>query len=998
VRLHRLEVTAFGPFPDPQVIDFDALTAAGLFLIHGQTGAGKTSILDAVCFALYGRVPGARGAVRNLRSDHAGPDRAPRVLLETTIRGRRFRITRSPAWERPKRRGSGSTTEPARVIMEEYERDGWTALTTRLDEAGDLVLRLLGMNIDQFCQVALLPQGEFATFLRAGAEERRKVLERLFATEVYTQVEKWLAERRAATRREADELRAHAESCADRIAEVAGTDRPRGTEDTGEPIEALPLWAAELTGQLVAIRQVAEASAERAAARAEAARHAAERGRALAERQRRHADAFRRQTVLAAQAAERAGMRTRLEEAARADRVLPLIEAALTRADRAETTRRRSAEARAAAADLVPSAAPDDVLAKAERARRDEIAGLGRLREDAVRERQRTAEAAALARRAEGLAARETQLATAVAELPVLVQQGRAELEAVRLRAAGRPGAEAAVQEARRRVEAARRRHTVEAALDEAEVAHRAAIDHAQELRDRAQTLRQAQLDGMAAALAAELKRGAPCAVCGSADHPAPARPRAEAPTAEQVEAAHAAYELAQDDRERRGLLLAQLRTERDGLLEVTEEPLAELAAGLEGAEAGLAACTADAGLAERLQRQLDAAEQELAEARAEREAVLAELAETRARSAELIAEATLLRERLDLARGPDPTLEARIRRLAGEAELLNVAAEAVRQAETAADELLAARAAAEQAAVRAGFADVPEARRSALDEHSLTRLRERLRAQEAEEAAVRELLADPELTAAAALPAPALPALESALAVAQDACTVASAAADRARQRCTRIAELRASLEERVTAWRPAARRHEVAARLAALTSGNPAVNRLSTRLSAYVLAARLEQVVAAANERLARMSSGRYALVHTADRAAGDTRRAAGGLGLRIVDSWTGQERDPVTLSGGESFLAALSLALGLADVVTAESAAGTEINTLFVDEGFGTLDEDTLDEVMEVLDALRDGGRAVGIVSHVAELRTRIPARLHVTKTRTGSTVVISGRTVR
>ncbi|WP_131732974.1 AAA family ATPase, partial [Actinomadura formosensis] len=205
------------------------------------------------------------------------------------------------------------------------------------------------------------------------------------------------------------------------------------------------------------------------------------------------------------------------------------------------------------------------------------------------------------------------------------------------------------------------------------------------------------------------------------------------------------------------------------------------------------------------------------------------------------------------------------------------------------------------------------------------------------------------------------------------------------------RLAELRGHLAAAVGAWRPAAGRHAVAERLAGLTSGKHAANRHAMSLSAYVLAARLEQVVAAANERLSRMSGGRYALVHTTDKAAGDRTKGAGGLGLRVADAWTGLERDPVTLSGGESFITSLSLALGLADVVTAE-AGGTEIGTLFVDEGFGTLDEETLDEVMDVLDGLRDGGRAVGIVSHVAELRARIPAQLRVTKNRAGSTATI------
>ncbi|WP_368662748.1 SbcC/MukB-like Walker B domain-containing protein [Kitasatospora sp. NA04385] len=156
--------------------------------------------------------------------------------------------------------------------------------------------------------------------------------------------------------------------------------------------------------------------------------------------------------------------------------------------------------------------------------------------------------------------------------------------------------------------------------------------------------------------------------------------------------------------------------------------------------------------------------------------------------------------------------------------------------------------------------------------------------------------------------------------------------------------------------------------------------------RLESYVLAARLEQVAAAATRRLLKMSGGRYTLVHS-DGLVSGTKRS--GLSLHVVDAWTGRERDTATLSGGESFFASLALALGLADVVTDE-AGGMPLDTLFIDEGFGTLDENALEEVMDVLDSLRERDRAVGIVSHVPDLRTRIPAQLLVRKHRTGSTV--------
>lgn len=1010
MRLHRLEITAFGPFSGTEEIDFDTLSDAGLFLIQGRTGAGKTSVLDAVCFALYGQVPGARNAVKGLRSDHAPAGLAPRVVLETTIRGRRLRVTRSPAWERPKLRGSGTTGEHAKVLLEEYAGGEWTGLSARLDEAGDLISRLLGMNATQFCQVALLPQGEFAGFLRAGAEERRKVLERLFATEVFTQVEKWLADRRAATRREAAELSAAASSIADRIAETTGADAPRDAvplvpeprqggaqgrpaETPLEAVDELPAWAAELAGEHDAILAVTEGLRADAEAAVEAARADAERGRELAERQRRHADAVARREALLERAEERSRLTSQLDTAARADRVVALIRQAGEREDWAGQTRRRADHARSQVGSLVPPGAAEDVLTKAERDRREEIAVLEARRGAVERVRRIDAERAGLAREAERAAAEEAQLADALSELPALVEADRRALEEARLAAAGRVGAEAAVADADRRADAAQRRDHVERLLATAEEAQRDAVDAAQAARDRAQELRQARLDGMAAVLAEELVAGEPCRVCGSREHPEPVTSLAVIPTEEQVERAQVEYERAQAVREAATGEVESRRTERDGLLETAGDAAVEaLVEELERAREALAAAEARAAEAERLEAALTRTERELEQKRDRRDEVAQALTEVRTRDTELDGERTRLRAELDEARGADPTLEARVERLGREAAALAEAVEALRLAERAAAEHAEARDRAAKAGEAEGFRSADEVLAAAMADEDQARLRDRARRFDDEEAAIRDLLGDAALAAASREPAPDLAALEAALAAAEATHRGAAGAADRARQRRRRLAELRERLAAAVRDWRPAAERHEVAERLAGLTSGKSAANRRNMSLSAYVLAARLEQVVAAANERLDRMSAKRYSLVHTIDKAAGDRTKGSGGLGLRVADAWTGLERDPVTLSGGESFITSLALALGLADVVTAE-AGGTEINTLFVDEGFGTLDEETLDEVMDVLDALRDGGRAVGIVSHVAELRARIPAQLRITKQRAGSTAAVS-----
>jgi exonuclease SbcC len=981
LRLHRLEVSAFGPFPGTVEIDLDALSQAGLFLIHGQTGAGKTSVLDAVCFALYARVPGARKTIKRLRSDHATPEVAPRVELEATIRGRRLRITRSPEWERPKKKGAGTTTQNASVAVQEYRQGEWTALSTRVGEADHFIRELLGMSADQFCQVAMLPQGEFAVFLRSGAEERRKVLENLFATEVFTQVEAWLADRRAATHREADLLRDAAESIADRIAETAGTQRPD---------DALVPWATELAGLLAAVRAQAEALLTESSGGLESARASAEHGRSLAERQRRRADALRRRAAIEAAVEERAEFADRIEAAIRADRVMPLVHAVSDRARRADQAGRRVAEARTAVAGLV---AEETDLAVAERARRDEVAGLDRLRGEAVRLAEIGGEMDRARQVGERLEEREAALAAKLAELPGRVDELRAERADADMQAAARPGAVAAVDEAGRRLAAAEQRDALTGSLADAEAAHRAAVDSAQELRDRVQELRQIRLDGMAAVLAGDLSDGEPCRVCGSPEHPTPADGHDVIPTDDDEERVQAEYEQAQADREEAAARVAELRADLDNARDlVGDRAVGALAAELAEAETELTAIDAAMADSERLSAGVLAAEAELAQAREQREDVVRTLTENSTRLAELGGQAERLRDRLDRARGDDRTLEDRIDRLGGESELLQAAAEALRHAATARQELADAGAAAEQAALRQDFESAEDAVRAVVTDDVRSELAARVKEFDAEGAAVHGLLADPELAEAAELPRPDLAALDAGLAAAERMHTAVASAADRARQRCERLAELRTELANRVAVWRPAAERHAVAARLAALASGQPGVNRLRMRLSAYVLAARLEQVVAAANDRLARMSAGRYALVHTVDKAAGARGGGIGGLGLRVVDAWTGQERDPVTLSGGESFVTSLSLALGLADVVTAE-AGGTEIGTLFVDEGFGSLDDDTLDEVMDVLDGLRDGGRAVGIVSHVSELRARIPAQVHVHKGRAGSRLAVT-----
>src|SRR6516164_10529162 len=220
MRPHRLRVQAFGAFAAAEEVGFDDLE--GLFLLHGETGAGKTTLLDAIAFALYGRVPGERGKTKRLRSDHAATDVRTEVELEATIGGRRLRITRKPEQERPKRTGTGMTREPASVRLEECAPSAtWEVKSTRAGEADAEIADLMGMSAEQFFQVVLLPQGQFAQFLHAPADKRAELLEKLFGTDRFGHVEDWLAERRRTTARTVDDARQAVKELAARVAQAA---------------------------------------------------------------------------------------------------------------------------------------------------------------------------------------------------------------------------------------------------------------------------------------------------------------------------------------------------------------------------------------------------------------------------------------------------------------------------------------------------------------------------------------------------------------------------------------------------------------------------------------------------------------------------------------------------------------------------------------------------------------------------------------------------------
>ncbi|MDX3853569.1 SMC family ATPase [Streptomyces sp. AK02-01A] len=999
MRLHRLAITAFGPFATTQEVDFDALSTAGLFLLHGPTGAGKTSVLDAVCYALYGAVPGARQSPgATLRSDHAPVGTFTEICLELTVGGRRLEITRRPAQRRPKKRSTGFTTEKAQSWLREYDTDSgaWRALSRSHQEIGEEIGLLLGMNREQFCQVVLLPQGDFARFLRADAEARGKLLGRLFDTRRFAAVEERLAELRRAAEHQVRAGDDRLLGIAQRIAQAAGGSSASAPPDRtpGDPglAAAVLEWAALARSTAHERADIAESALAAAESRRAAARREVEAARELLRLQKRFEETRRRAEALEARRPERESDRTRLDRALQAERVAPAI--ALRedaerahRAARAEHDRTREL----LPADLADAGA--ERLAARAGAVRQELGALDAARRAERRSAEITAERADLDRQARADEEILQEAAGWLAGWEATRRAARERIEHAQDAATRAEQLAGQLEPARQRLEAARRRDALEAEATDAGRRLDAARERANTAHETWLDLRERRLRGIAAELAARLVDGEPCAVCGSAAHPGPARaadgqvdPAAE----EAALAEHRRADQARGETEREYAAVQERHAAADAA--AGDSTVAELTAltgrlAQEHAEAHTAAAGTHAarealGRAEREHEGRLAAQQQ-----AERRVA----ARTSRREA-LEREQASLRDELRRVGGDTGSVADRADELERRARWLAEAAEAVRAVDTTALQLKEADDRLADAAFRAGF-DTPDAAASALlTDTSRRGLQHRLDAWGAEAAAVADRLAEQDTEDAGARPPAEADAASAAYDAAERTLRDASSAYATARDRRTELGRLSRQAEDEVRRLGPVREEYDRVARLAGLTAGTSTENERRMRLESYVLAARLEQVAAAATVRLQRMSSGRYALAHSDARAGGQRRS---GLGLQVIDAWTGSARDTSTLSGGETFFASLALALGLADVVTDE-AGGARLDTLFIDEGFGSLDDQTLDEVLDVLDSLRERDRCVGIVSHVADLRRRIPTQLEIVKDRHGSAIRARGGT--
>ncbi|TVL00313.1 hypothetical protein AYI83_02315 [Shewanella algae] len=1042
-----LEMRAFGPFADCQRIDFTELGDKPLFLINGPTGAGKTTILDAICFALYGKTTGNEREGSQMRCDNADDGLLTEVYFSFELGQKRYSIRRCPEQQRAKSRGDGFTLQKSEAELKRLLPDGTEELlvASKVTDANACIEELTGLDVDQFRQVMVLPQGKFRELLLADSKEREKIFSQLFQTHIYRRIEERL-------KQQALEIKAKARDLQSRRAGILETAGVESLEQLTAEIAALTPSLTEATSNKQkasdALAQSAKTLDNAKALTAEFERRKLLQTQLDALEQRRAEIELHQQT---------------LENARKAEKLLPSLKELQFRQQEWQQAKAKEADyaKQLQSAEQRLKQATDDKATLAEldehgnRLRR-ELEQLDKL-QPAINELKQLTEEHELGLVELGRLERAEQQSRTELE-QWQQQQQRLKSEADELFSSAErqgplhqalAGLNIRLEKTEQLGHIKQKWQQAQAGLLQAEAHGHQCKAERQSAETEHQRLQLAWHTGQAAILAAKLQPGQPCPVCGGLDHPAPAEMAQDIPGETELNRARDAEQQATARHE-------AARSDYRNIKRQTEELQLEL----QRFSAELQACAAaDVMVDVKTDATIDAAMDADSYAKADltmeidrlvsrrrqllNELQQAEAAQTRLNNcrqqlqqAEQQVEQRLkyretqlqqlqqLREQLSLAGARKDTALAALpneyHSLAAEAALELMArqleqkqsewqqlkqqqqdinqqyTEAVSQHKALMQALASSRednARAEQFAIKAqqtlddalkqsGFAGRQALEQAQLDEAQMQALAEKIEAWRTQRSEQQTLLkAMDERLAGQSLPE--LGQLESLWQQQQQQLAEAEDAWQTLNNRMQSLKGTEAQLNKEALAAQALEQEYALIGTLSDVANGN---SHSKVSLQRFVLSVLLDDVLLEASRRLALMSKGRYRLLRKEDRAKGNK---ASGLELEVEDAYSSKVRPVATLSGGESFMAALSLALGLSDVVQAY-AGGIKLDTLFIDEGFGSLDQDSLELAVRTLMDLQSSGRMIGVISHVSEMKEQISCRIDINKHALGSSI--------
>ena len=1013
----RLTLQAFGPFSGCEIIDFTLLGQNPLFLINGPTGAGKSSILDAICFALYAQTTGAERDGTQMRCDHANASVLTEVTLDFALGDAHYRIRRVPQQERAKISGEGTTrqTPEAQLWLLDGSDAGQLLVSKSVTEATAHIKTLIGLDVEQFRQVMVLPQGKFRELLMADSREREKIFGQLFQTNIYRRIEDKLKEKASGIKREVE---AHN----NKIKGILDPTDASSEADISQELEDLQPQIASATNR----KNAADKNLKAAIARKDKALDVQKRFSDLAVQRTALSTLNEQQPLINKQT-------TRLQQAQQAQRIQHHFDnqtaqqAQLKQLEQQlEQSRQQLAQAKAAQ----QQASQDNSNAKLALQGLDELKqqhnDLQRFQQqltnllNAQASKQTAEQKSQVSSQAlqdktqhyknlqaeqSSTQAKVTALAVALEALPSL----QTKLENLKHKQPMRVQLESLRQTAGQ----------LATQLRQAEAEQNQQQAQYQQARDNANRLELQWHTGQAALLAQELQQGQPCPVCGSAEHPKPATPQegGQLISKEQVDQARTAQQQAYDLLTAGNDKLQKVNNQKElnlkegqqfsaALGEHAHISVSDMAAELEQAHRQVQSLLQQQHERQTLNARMGEIEQELTLTQTAITQLEATAKTDHHQVTKVAAEVEQLETQIPEGYRQADALTLQLTKLAEQIQTITTQADAAEQRLNAcqsaldrADSTLAAQTQQlqdnkntlevasntwQQALAASDFADLQAFKNALLNDAEQQSLLNEIEAFKNQLSNTNAVIAQMQQDLAEQQ-RPDMPALEMALAEA----TEQFKQADSALQVLTERFNLLKNVQDRLNKAREQSalleQQYAIIGTLSDVANGQTG-DKIS--LNRFVLSVLLDDVLIQASHRLHIMSKGRYRLVRKEDRAKGNK---ASGLELEVEDGNTGKTRAVATLSGGESFMAALSLALGLSDVVQSY-AGGIKLDALFIDEGFGSLDAESLDAAIRVLIDLQQSGRMIGIISHVSELKEQMALRLDVISSQSGSTVAM------